>query len=334
MRRQLNHWYGDGSWPEGFDSARELGVGWKVSPSVMIGPGETVDLAQISGSGAIQHIWMCVSGPRQFDILRMYWDDEEHPSVECPLSHFFASGWGNTGTVCSLPICVNPNGAFNCYWPMPFQRSVKATLENLNNEPIQVFYQIDYALTDVPDDAAYFHAQFRRVNPLPYKQVYTILDGVKGRGHYVGTYLCWGTSLAGWWGEGEVKFYLDGDEEFPTICGTGTEDYFCGGSGFGRDGRYVEFNTPYTGLSQVINPHARFDYYGTSPTKMRFGMYRWHVTDPVRFEQDFRMTIQALGWQGKMLPLEDDISSVAFWYQAEPHGLFPTLADKEHLEIS
>ena len=336
---KAGNWYGEGSWSGsgGFDCARELGVGWKVSPSIMVGPGGTADLAQISGGGAIQHIWMYIAGDprrRRLDILRMFWDDETHPSVECPLGDFFASGWGHVSTVNSLPVCVNPNGALNCYWLMPFERSAKITLENLNDKPIQVFYQIDYTLTDVPKDAAYFHAQFRRANPVPYKHPYTVLDGVIGCGHFVGTYLCWGTSLAGWWGEGEAKFYLDGDDEFPTIFGTGTEDYFCGAAGFGRNGEYVEFNTPYTGLTQVINPYAKFDYYGTSPTKMRFGMYRWHINDPVRFENNFRMTIKALGWKRKMVLLKDDISSVAFWYQTEPHGTFPKFSDRTCLEVS
>ena len=336
IRQQLDQWYGEGRWPEGsgFDEAREFGVGWKVSPNIMIGPGETVELGRISGSGAIQHIWMMTgSGSPRLKILRMYWDDEEQPSVECPLGDFFASGWGTGGDVSSMPVCVNPKGGLNCYWLMPFRRSARITLENLNDVPIGLFYQIDYTLTDVPDDTAYFHGQFRRVTPVPYKKVYTVLDGVQGQGQFVGVYMCWGTNLAGWWGEGEAKFYLDGDDEFPTICGTGTEDYFCGAAGLSRNDKYVEFNTPYTGLAQVINPHESSNYAGTSSNKMRFGLYRWHIADPIRFEQDFRMTIQALGWDGKMVPLEDDLSSVAFWYQAEPHHPFPALPDKAYLAI-
>ena len=107
------------------------------------------------------------------------------------------------------------------------------------------FYQVNYTLTDVPDDAAYFHAQFRRVNPVPYREVYTILDGVIGRGHYVGTSMGWGINHSGWWGEGEIKFYLDGDTDFPTICGTGTEDYFGGSYSWEVDGQYVPYTTPF-----------------------------------------------------------------------------------------
>ena len=261
------------------------------------------------------------------------WDDEPEPSVECPLGDFFATGWGGGGEVSSLPVCVNPKGGLNSYWLMPFRRQARITLENQNDCPIGVFYQIDYTLTDVPEDAAYFHAQFRRVNPVSYKDVYTVLDGVRGQGQFVGVYMCWGSNMSGWWGEGEAKFYIDGDGEYPTICGTGTEDYFCGAAGFGHNGKYTEFNTPYVGMAQVINPHENHDYFGKSQNKMRFGLYRWHIVDPVRFEEDFRMTIQALGWNGKMVPLEDDLASTAFWYQKEPHTPFPVLPDKQYLAI-
>ena len=143
---------------------------------------------------------------------------------------------------------------FNCYWEMPFRKRCRITMENIGREDMTLFYQIDYTLTEVPEDCAYFHAQFRRVNPLPYKEVYTILDGVKGQGHYVGTYMAWGVNNNGWWGEGEIKFYMDGDGEFPTICGTGTEDYFCGSYNFENKEtkQYQEFNTPYAGLSHVV----------------------------------------------------------------------------------
>lgn len=242
----------------GSHAARELGQGWKVSPSVHIKPGETFMLAQIEGPGAIQHIWMTPTGHNRFNILRIYWDDEENPSVECPVGDFFACGWGPYAQVSSLPVCVNPGSAYNCYWLMPFREKCRITMTNIAKEQMVLYYQIDYTLTDVPEDMAYFHAQFRRVNPLPYMQDYTILDNVKGKGHYVGTYMCWQSNSTGWWGEGEIKFYLDGDKTFPTICGTGTEDYFCGSYGFvsgkGDKERYVEYTTPYAGMPQVLSP--------------------------------------------------------------------------------
>ncbi|HEY3798865.1 MAG TPA: glycoside hydrolase family 172 protein [Caulobacteraceae bacterium] len=320
-------------------AARDLGQGWKVSPYVIIEPGQTFTLADIEGPGAIQQIWMTLArGKWRHTILRAYWDSQEQPSIECPAGDFFACGWEKYAQVTSLPVCVNPGRAFNCYWEMPFRQRARFTMENRSEEAIYVYYQINYALTDVPDDAAYFHAQFRRTNPLPYKDVYTILDGVSGRGHYVGTYMAWGVNNTGWWGEGEIKFFLDGDGEFPTICGTGTEDYFCGAYNFDpgtvdrtNPSRYVEFTTPYAGLPQVIRPD------GVYASQQRFGLYRWHIPDPIRFEQDLRVTMQALGWRTdrdrRYLPLQDDIASVAFWYQTLPTAPFPPLGDKDALEV-
>ncbi|HUU28021.1 MAG TPA: glycoside hydrolase family 172 protein [archaeon] len=312
-------------------AARDLGQGWKVSPSVRIKGGETFTVAEIQGPGAVQHIWVTPTGHWRFSILRIYWDGETEPSVECPVGDFFACGWGKYAQVNSLPVTVNPGSAFNCYWAMPFRKSCRITMENTDTEEMTLYYQVDYTLTQVPEDAAYFHAQFRRRNPLPYKEVYTILDGVKGWGHYVGTYMCWGVNNTGWWGEGEIKFYLDGDTKWPTICGTGTEDYFCGSYNFeNRENRqYQEFSTPYSGLAQVIRPDGVYD------SQQRFGLYRWHIMDPVRFEKDLKVTIQALGWRrdGRYLPLQDDIASVAYWYQAEPHAPFPKLPDKDYLEV-
>ncbi len=310
-------------------AARDLGQGWKVSPYIIIEPKQTFVLAEIQGPGAIQQIWMTPTGHWRYSILRFYWDGEKEPSVEVPVGDFFACGWGKYAQVSSLPVCVNPGSAFNCYWMMPFRKSCKITMENLDDNKMTLYYQINYTLTDIPEDAAYFHAQFRRVNPLPYKDVYTILDGVKGWGHYVGTYMCWGSNNSGWWGEGEIKFYIDGDKEFPTICGTGTEDYFCGSYCFTIDNKYREFTTPHSGMPQVLSPDGLWN------SQQRFGLYRWHIMDPIRFEKDLKVTIQALGWRsgGRYLPLQDDISSVAFWYQEESHAPFPKLPDRDELEI-
>ncbi len=315
----------------GANAARDLGQGWKVSPSIRIEPKQTFTLAEIEGPGAIQHIWMTITGHWRFSILRIYWDGETEPSVEVPAGDFFACGWGIYAQVSSLAVCVNPGSALNCYWEMPFRKSCKITVENLDNNRITLYYQVDYTLTDVTEDAAYFHAQFRRSNPLSYKTVHTLLDGVKGWGHYVGTYIAWGVNNNGWWGEGEIKFFLDGDNKFPTICGTGTEDYFCGSYNFENreTRRYQEYTTPYAGLPQVIRPDGLYS------SQQRFGLYRWHIMDPIRFEKDLRVTIQALGWRNdrRYLPLQDDISSVSFWYQTEPHAPFPGLPEKDYLEI-
>lgn len=314
------------------NAARDLGRGWKVNPYIIIQPHTTAVLADINAQGAIQHIWMTPTGNWRWSILRMYWDGETNPSVETPVGDFFAMGWGKFAPLTSLAVCVNPGSAFNSYWPMPFRKSAKITMENIDDKPMTVYFQIDYTQTKVAADAAYFHAQFRRVNPLPYKDVYTILDGVKGKGHYVGTYLAWGVRNNGWWGEGEIKFYMDGDKEFPTIAGTGTEDYFCGSYNFENQEKkeYQEFTSPYTGLIQVIKPD------GLYRSQQRFGLYRWHIVDPVRFDSELRITIQALGWRsgGRYLPLMDDISSVAFWYQTDPHAPFPKMLSKDLLEVN
>ncbi|MEA4862292.1 MAG: glycoside hydrolase family 172 protein [Victivallaceae bacterium] len=311
--------------------ARDLGRGWKISPYVMVEPGQTFTLADISGSGAIKHIWLTPTEHWRYSILRMYWDDQENPSVEAPVGDFFGCGWGKYAQISSLPVCVNPGSAFNSYWEMPFRKRARLTLTNLGDVPMRVYYQITYVLADVPDDCAYFHASFRRVNPLPCGEVYTILDGVRGRGHYVGTYMAWGVNNNGWWGEGEIKFYYDGDTDFPTICGTGTEDYFCGSYNFENmvTHQYQEFTTPYSGMPQVLHPDGLYQ------SQHRFGLYRWHLTDPIRFRSDLKVTIQALGWRsgGRYLPLQDDIASVAYWYQTLPTAPFPALPLRDALEI-
>ena len=314
-----------------YNAARDLGTGWKVNPYFHVEAGQTITLADISGSGVIRHIWLTPTGDWRSQIIRFYWDDSEVPSVECPLGDFFACGWGKYAQVSSLAICVNPGSAFNCYWEMPFRKRCRVTLENRGANRATIYYQITYTVQPVAPEAGYFHAQFRRVNPLPYKTDYTILEGVSGKGQYVGTYMCWGVNNTGWWGEGEIKFFMDGDKEWPTICGTGTEDYFCGSYNFENQvtHEYQTFTTPYSGLCQVIKPD------GVYQSQMRFGLYRWHITDPIYFSEDIRVTIQALGWRsgGRYLPLQDDISSVAFYYLDHPNPVTAPLGSVDDLEI-
>ena len=323
----------------GADAARDLGRGWKISPSVVIKAHTTFTVAEIDGSGAIQHIWMTPTGNWRNSVLRFYWDGETTPSVEVPVGDFFCMGWGRYSPLQSLAVCVNPGSAFNCYWPMPFRKKCRITMEDIDDVPMTLYYQVDYVLTNVPDDAAYFHAQFRRVNPLPYKKNYVLVDNIHGKGQYVGTYMAIGVHNNGWWGEGEMKFYIDGDKEYPTINGTGTEDYFCGSYDFdthkknaaGTDEvNYTEYCTPYAGLCQVIKGDGHYD------VSQRFGLYRWHIADPIRFDKDLKVTIQDLGWRsgGRYLPLQDDIATTVFWYQTEPHHTFPALPDKDGLEIN
>jgi hypothetical protein len=308
--------------PQAARAARELGPGWKVRPCITLPAGSVTTLAEIEGPGAIEHVWItCRERAYRSCLVRMYWDGEERPSVECPLGDFFAclpvrqqtGGHGLRYVVNSLPVAVNPAGGFNSYWPMPFAGSCRIEIENQHHEDLDAFfYQIDYALGEVPPDAARFHAQWRRSMTTRERPEHVILDGVRGRGQYVGTFLAWSQFSNGWWGEGEVKFYIDGDAEHPTYCGTGTEDYFGGAWGFGGE----TYSTAFLGY-----PFCRKEP-GEVPLH---ALYRWHVMDPVRFEKDFRATVQALGWWpgGKYEPLTDDIASVGYWYQTEPHEPFP-----------
>ncbi len=315
----------------GVSCARDLGKGWKISPSVHIEAHSVFTLANIRGSGSIRHIWCTPSAKIQgrFLILRIYWDDNEVPSVECPLGDFFCNAYAPVfAQISSLMTCVNPRNGLNCYWNMPFRSACRITVENISEETTTLYYQIDYVEEEVAGDSGYFHAQFHRSNPLPYKSVHTILEGATGQGKYVGTYLAWGVNNTGWWGEGEIKFYMDGDKEYPTICGTGTEDYFCGAYNFDVDQHYERFCTPYSGM-------VPFAPDGLYRSQQRFSLYRWHLADPILFRQDLRVTIQALGWRsgGRYLPLQDDISSVAYWYQSKPVASQPKLPDRDTLEI-
>ena len=314
--------------------AEGLGEGWKISPAVELKSGECFTVADVQGPGAIQHMWFtCAPEHWRSIILRMYWDNEPAPSVEVPLGDFFCNGWCERSLVNSIPVAVLTAGGLNSYWEMPFRKNAKITVENIGDIDLpQFFYQVTYTLTDIPDDCAYFHAMWKRSNPLKFKEVHTILDGVRGRGHYVGTYLAWQANNNGWWGEGEVKFYMDGDIEYPTICGTGTEDYFGGAWAFEAPDKksYGAYSSAFLGFHQVITGDEFFR------ANTRFGMYRWHVMDPIRFEEDLRVTVQALGWRAgekRYLPLQDDIASVAYWYQTEPHVPYEPMADKDDLEV-
>jgi len=294
-------------------AADNLGQGWKVKPFLRVNAGETVTLMDVDGPGTLQHIWM-VEGLSRAHVLRFYWDNETTPSVEVPAPDFFAVGHEMFARVNSQVVVVNPANAMNCYWPMPFRRHARVTFSNEAKQDLELLaFQITYALGPVADQAGYFHAQWRRADTSQ-QNPYVILDGVKGHGRYVGTFLAWTQRRKGWFGEGEIKFFMDGDTAFPTICGTGTEDYFCGSYGFQEP-----FTTAYTGTTLPANAdHEPPNYWS---------LYRWHVMDPIAFDRDLRVTIQALGWgdDGKYKLLSDDIASVAYWYQAEPHAAFPPL---------
>lgn len=312
--------------PRGQGPARDLGAGWKVRPCITLEAGAIQTLADIAGPGVIRHMWFT------FDhrfyrsvVVRVYWDDQAHPSVEAPLGDFLCNAWNTRQNILALPINVNPQGGMNIYFPMPFQRRARITVQNLSPRNLEgFFYTINYTLQTVGDDELRFHASWRRSNPLPYKTEYVILDEARGQGQYVGVFMAWQQNSVGWWGEGEVKMYTDDDRDHPTICGTGTEDYFGGAWGFGRE----SYSAPYLGFQQVSGK--------SEDVGCRMTLYRFHVADPVFFKNRLRVTMQALGWrsEGRFLPLQDDISSVAYWYQTLPSAPFPALPDRDALEIT
>jgi hypothetical protein len=315
----------------GANAGRELGRGWKISPSIEIGARRGADIASIEGRGRITHIWLTVHPDHWRSLLlRAYWDGDATPAVEVPIGDFFGQGWCRFAQLGSALVAVNPHGGCNSYWPMPFRTGARLRVENLSDAPVVLYYQVTYELGgDDGADSGYLHAQWRRSNPLETGTVHPILDGVAGAGQYVGTYLAWGVNSRGWWGEGELKFYLDGDDEFPTICGTGTEDYFGGAWNFDVPGQgYTAFSTPYLGLHQIIRPDGLYE------SQQRFGMYRWHVPDPIRFASGLRVDVQALGWRAghRYLPRHDDIASTAFFYLDAPSSTLPPTPGLDDLE--
>ena len=344
--RSINWENQKGEKGKGGMAASGLGVGRKGSPCIpKVMAGETVTLAEIDGPGVIQHIWITVtdrtSNRNRFVlrdlVLRMYWDGEETPSVESPLGDFFCLGFGATYQVNSLPVAVNPARGMNMYLPMPFQRGARITIENQCDEDVSgFFFQIDYCLTDeFPKDIGYFHAQWRRQRVTRKGEDYVILDGVKGKGQYIGTYLALTTLERSWYGEGEVKMYLDGDEDFPTICGTGLEDYFGGAWSFAsqEDGRTVEntFCTPFLGYPYYSHHDTLIhnNYHNDDQLPQR-SFYRWHIMDPILFDEEIRVTIQQIGVRyGGLFEREDDVASVAYWYQSEPHQPFSALMERK-----
>ncbi len=309
-------------------AAVHLGKGWKVRPFRWAEAGETITLADIEGPGVISEVFLTTSAKNYSElVLRVYWDGEKDPSVECPAGAFFCMGFDRfPHTVSSLPVTVAPKCGMNCYWQMPFRRHARVTLTNEGEQKVDVIaYRVLYKLIPVDESAAYFHAQYRRTMTTRERPEHVILDGVKGKGLYVGTYLMYNALASDWWGEGEVKFYIDGDADQPTLCDNGTEDYFGGAWGFGAfdpsnpDSRETPYSSPFLGMPLAVSENRQ------GPRK--FGLYRWHILDSIGFQEDIRVTVQALGWypNGTFRPLTDDIASVAYWYQLEPHAAFPAL---------
>ncbi|MDP1737054.1 MAG: DUF2961 domain-containing protein [Caulobacter sp.] len=311
-------------------AASPLGVGRKGDPARTIAPGETVPLADIAGSGTIRHIWLTTLGsPKVFRgmVIRAWWDDQAHPSIECPLGDLFGFAHGTTPAFESGVHSVGGRNGLNLWLPMPFTRRARLTLTNELGRPVPVFYQIDYTLGDThPADVGRLHVAFRRENPTTPGVDFEILPRREGRGRYIGAVIGVRPLAGGWWGEGEAKIFLDGDTDFPTICGTGTEDY--------------------VGLSFGIQANA-FRYHGANWRERdddtdtgRVSMYRWHVPDPVTWTRDVRVTIQQIGlaqgaapptieaYKERLVERSDDWSAAAFWYEAVPSSPLPAIPDQ------
>ena len=325
-----------------YNHGSKLGKGWKSHPFEQVKAGETITLADINGPGCVNSFFITSSKPNLSElVLRIYWDNEDVPSVESPLGAFFAMGFDFAPhTVYSSMVTVAPHRGLNCYWQMPFRKHAKFTLTNDGEEDARIIaYNVLYKLHDIPAEAAYFHAQYRRSLTSEKNPEHIIVDGIKGKGVYVGTYLAWHPFSTGWWGEGEVKFFLDGDEH-PSIVDNGTEDYFGGAWNFGASNYYMDganngtindkaskpeqaFNSPYLGVPLALATNTN------GPRK--YSMYRWHVYDSIGFMEDFKGTVQSLAWypDRRYRPSVDDIASVAYWYQLEPHAKFPTLPSVE-----
>jgi len=333
----------DGAIGQGGKVESQLGKGRKGSPCIDIKLGETKTIANIQGQGIIKHIWITVNkkSSKYFYvyrnlILRMYWDGEEKPSVEVPLGDFFCNGFGERYNVNSIPIAVAPKGGMNCYFPMPFMKGAKITIENQHPEDVfGFFYQIDYIICEqMQPEIGYFHAQFRREAITKLKNDFIIVDGIKGKGHYVGTFLELCALERYWWGEGEVKFYIDDDEEYPTICGTGLEDYFGGAWGFrtktpDNKMEYDTFSYPYIGYPFTSANDSTFGAWPESMAPMHT-FYRWHLPDPINFSKGLKVSVQQIGISNTgLFERQDDYASVAYWYQTEPHNEFPKLLDTD-----
>ncbi len=332
----------------------ELGESRKGRAAIPLKMGVETTLADINGSGIIQHLWMTVRDTTEFGsfilrdlVLRIYWDNEEKPAVESPLGDFFCNGFGERCDVNSLPIVVNPTGGFNSYFEMPFRKHARITIENQHPKDLtSFFYTVNYALEDnLPENIMYFHAQWRRERITTYQKDYKLLDNVQGPGYYIGTYLALTCLERYWWGEGEFKFYFDGDSDFPTVTSTGTEDYFGGAWAFheyddyGRP-RAKNYCTPFLGYPFQSNRDATRDRFETGKLNAvhafgddglpRHGLYRWHLQDPIVFDKELTVTLQQIGNDDvKLFERQDDVASVAYWYTMSPIGISEPLPNRK-----
>ncbi len=296
----------------GGKAASNLGVGRKGAPTRQIRPGETVTLCDIAGTGTIRHIWLTTEQQPELQrssVLRAWWDGQDHPSTECPIGDFFGFAHGKITSYASAVHSVGPTGGRNIWLPMPFLKRAKITFSNEGTKAIPLFYQIGYTLgDDHPADVGRLHVVFRRENPTTLKQDFELLPKRRNKGRYIGAVIgIRNLHPDQWWGEGEIKVYMDGDSQVPTSVGTGSEDY--------------------VGLAWGLQ-QATFPYNGASLVGKEFNsMYRWHLADPIAWQHEARITIQQISWKNGLAETQDDWSTATFWYEPTPSAPLPPLPD-------
>jgi hypothetical protein len=338
------------------DARRRRSSSWdrtgRNSDRVGVEPGQTATIADISGGGCIRHIWITIADEEpdylRRLVLRAFWDGEASPSIESPVGDFFGVGHARVSNYWCLPLNMVTGGgaergaraAMNCFFAMPYARGARFTVENQGQQAVRsLYYYVDYEeYGGLPDNALRFHAQWRRANPtrssvdlggrqdftktneivnFDGKLNYVILEAA-GRGHYVGCNVSVDhinpIPNFGWFGEGDDMIFIDG-EQMPSLVGTGTEDYFC--AAWGYPGGHNSM--PYHGIS-LAGPTD-----GPAPYSGKWTMYRYHIEDPVMFTKSIKVTIE----NGHANVHANDYSSVAYWYQSEPHGPFPRLLPVE-----
>jgi len=297
---------------EGGKTASRLGEGRKGSPMITLKTGEDVQLCDIQGPGTIRHIWMTTKrNPTNLRslVIRAWWDEQKHPSIECPIGDFMGFAHGKVMPYYSAVHSLGQNAGMNIWLPMSFTKRAKITLTNEGKENVPLYYQIDYTIADKhPADVGRLHVLFRRENPTTMKKDFVLLPQRKNKGRYMGALIGVRNLHPGqWWGEGEIKIYMDGDTDFPTICGTGSEDYVCLSYGMQQ--------TPYF-------------YNGCSLNENNFvSMYRWHLPDPIWWRKECRITIQQIAWKKGLAETQDDWSTATFWYEPIPSEPLPEMPD-------
>ena len=296
----------------GGKAASKLGVGRKGAPNITLEPGQTVQLCDIKGPGVIRHIWMTMHNRPDLlggIVIRAYWDGQAHPSIEAPVGPFFGTMHGKLRAYQSAVHSVNAAAGLNCWFAMPFKKNARIELVNQSSGATPLYYQIDHTVGDkLPADLGYLHALYRRENPTQLKKDFELLPKRSGKGRFLGCVVGVRALEGGWWGEGEFKVYLDGDDEFPTICGTGMEDHF-GQSWSVQDAQYL-----YAGTSLMHDNLCT--------------LYRWHIKDPIYWKKDIRITMQQIG-NGKdgLFERQDDWSVASFRYEPLPSQPLPAMPD-------